>query len=331
MRSEPNSVDTNPAWLSSRPQEASPAAGAGASVLEASHLWKIFHGRKGDVEAVKGVSLSLQRGCVLAFLGPNGAGKTTTIKLIAGLITADAGDVRVAGVDVRTDRRALRQVGAVLEGNRNVYWRLTPEENLEYFGTLRGLRRSEARRRAGELLERFGLTSKRGIAVRTLSRGMQQKLAIAVALVHGPRLLLLDEPTLGLDVEAAEHVKQLIAALAREGGAILLTTHQLEVAQQLADRVAIIHHGVVLADDATPALLKKFTGAAYAVELDGTIDALRRERLRRLGAEVTGHQVSIPGSGDGLYDCLAILRPLPIVRIVKEEATLTDVFMRLIQ
>ncbi|MEL7511116.1 MAG: ABC transporter ATP-binding protein, partial [Cyanobacteria bacterium J06554_3] len=195
-----------------------------ALALASEGLRKSYGRRKRRFEAVRDVSLHIAAGEVLAFLGPNGAGKTTTIKMIAGLIRPDAGWVRIAGLDPHRQPDALQGVGAVLEGNRNLYWRLTPLENLEYFGVLRKMPRKAARERGLELLEAFDLLDKRKDPVQKLSRGMQQKIAIAVALIHKPQLLLLDEPTLGLDVEAGETVKQLVRQVAASGCAILLTT-----------------------------------------------------------------------------------------------------------
>ena len=200
-------------------------------VLEVNNLSKGYRVNGKYFEAVRQVSLTLDQGEVLAFLGPNGAGKTTTIKTIAGLVEPNGGSVSVAGLNPHKNPQALRYVGAVLEGNRNLYWRLTSEENLEYFGVLKGLTRRQARRKGRELLERFELTPKRRTTVQMLSRGMQQKLAIATALIHQPKLLLLDEPTLGLDVEATQTVKVLVKEIAQEGCAILLTTHQLDIAE----------------------------------------------------------------------------------------------------
>jgi len=227
--------------------------------LDACNLKKSYRNRGQRLEAVRNVSLAISPGEVLAFLGPNGAGKTTTIKMIAGLIWPDEGWVRIAGRDPHRDPQALGMLGAVLEGNRNLYWRLTPEENLEYFGMLKGLDRRTVRQRSSKLLEQFGLLEKRRTPVQTLSRGMQQKLALAVALVHQPRLMLLDEPTLGLDVKATETVKSLIRQIAQEGHAILLTTHQLQVAEALADRVAIIHKGEIVAEAPTQKLIQQFS------------------------------------------------------------------------
>lgn len=303
-------------------------------VLEAHHLQKTYRQGGKQVRAVVDVSLTLAAGEILAFLGPNGAGKTTTIKMIAGLIQPDAGTVRILGRDPHADAGALAQVGAVLEGNRNLYWRLTPLQNLEYFGVLRGLSPRTARQRGLELLETFGLLEKRDVAVQTLSRGMQQKVAIAVALLHQPVLLLLDEPTLGLDVEAAQAVKSLIRQIAASGRAILLTTHQLEMAEALSDQVAVIEGGRILCQAPTQELIRQFAGAAstYRIELEQDLDPSRAERLLQQGVEILGfHQLRFGGSSEALYQVLEILKPLPLLSLKREEADLTHVFLKLLK
>ena len=299
--------------------------------LEVDNLKKTYRYGGKLVEAVRSVSLTLAAGEVLAFLGPNGAGKTTTIKMIAGLIRPDVGRVRIAGLDPHHNPQALRLLGAVLEGNRNLYWRLTPEENLEYFGVLKGLTRREARRRGKVLLERFDLTSKRRTPVQTLSRGMQQKLALAVALIHQPKLVLLDEPTLGLDVEATQNVKALVRAIASEGCAILLTTHQLDIAEELSDQVAIIQKGEIIASSSTRDLIRQFSGSAYTIEVEGELDPLRVRALQEVGAEVQAGQVVYMGSPEGLYPVFEILRPLPLIQVKKDSADLTEIFLKLVQ
>ncbi len=298
-------------------------------VLEAHHLRKTYQYQGKVIQAVRDVSLQIAAKEVLAFLGPNGAGKTTTIKMIAGLILPDEGGVRIAGRNPHRDSQALRMVGAVLEGNRNLYWRLTPEENLEYFGVLRGLSGSVARRRGQELLERFDLHSKRRTTVQTLSRGMQQKLALAVALVHQPQLLLLDEPTLGLDVEATESVKSLVREIAREGCAILLTTHQLNIAEELSDRVAIINKGEIIAEQSTNELIRQFSGTAYTLELENNLDPSRASRIEALGGVVNAKTIYL--RPETLYQVFDILKPLPLVRVEKDQANLTEIFLKLIR
>src|SRR4028119_2358780 len=298
--------------------------------LEVDNLKKTYRYGGKLVEAVRSVSLTLAVGEVLAFLGSNGAGKTTTIKMIAGLIRPDAGRVRIAGVDPHRNPAALRLVGAVLEGNRNLYWRLTPEENLEYFGVLKGLSYREARRRGRVLLERFDLLSKRRTTVQNLSRGMQQKLALAVALVHQPQLLLLDEPTLGLDVEATESVKSLVREIAREGCAILLTTHQLNIAEELSDRVAIINNGEIIAQKPTDELIQQFSGTAYTLELENNLDAIRASKIEALGGLVQAKTIYL-SKPETLYQVFDILQPLPLVRVEKDQANLTEIFLKLVR
>jgi ABC-2 type transport system ATP-binding protein len=299
-------------------------------ILNAQNLQKCYKADRSTFLAVEDVSLQLAAGEVLAFLGPNGAGKTTSIKMIAGLIRPDRGTVQILDRDPHRDPLALGLIGAVLEGNRNLYWRLTPEENLEYFGVLRGLSRQQARRKGRELLERFELSHKRQTTVQKLSRGMQQKLAIAVALVHDPQLLLLDEPTLGLDVEATTTVKRLVKEIAQEGRAILLTTHQLDVAEELSDRVAIINQGKIFTEKPTQELIADFSGSTYRVELEQSIDAERQEKLVALSVTVSDRQIHVPEPAL-LYPVLDIMRPLPIVKIEKDQANLTDVFLRIVQ
>jgi ABC-2 type transport system ATP-binding protein len=300
------------------------------AILDVQHLYKTYRQRSSVVAAVQDICLQIQAGDVLAFLGANGAGKTTTIKMIAGLISPDWGSVSIAGFNPHRDARALRQVGAVLEGNRNVYWRLTPQENLEYFGVLRGLSRRVARQRAQVLLERFDLGAKQATTVQKLSRGMQQKVAIAVALIHNPQLLLLDEPTLGLDVEAVQAVKQLVRQIADEGRAILLTTHQLDVAEELSDRVAIIQQGRLVAETATDELIQQFSSSSYVVELAVPLPPDIISKLDRLGAVAKPLSVYVPDP-ELLYSILDILKPLPILRVEKEQANLTDIFLQLVR
>lgn len=299
------------------------------NALEAYNLKKTYR-HKQIVEAVKNVSLTIGSGEVLAFLGPNGAGKTTSIKMMAGLIKPDAGWVRIAGSDPHRNPAALQNLGAVLEGNRNVYWRLTPQDNLEYFGVLKGLSHRQARKSGMALLERFGLLHKRRTPVQNLSRGMQQKLAIAVSLIHQPQLLLLDEPTLGLDVEATEDVKLLVREIAASGCAILLTTHQLAIAEELSDTIAIIQQGEILTQAPTAELIRQFSGTTYKIELEGGIDDDERiTQLETVGADIIDRHIYI--KQELLYKVLEILKPLPLHCVEKEQADLTQIFLKIVR
>lgn len=293
--------------------------------LEAQGLHKRF----GTLEAVKNVHLTLRPGEILAFLGKNGAGKSTTVKMLAGLLLPDEGKVRLLGKNPFREPLALKHLGAVLEGNRNTYWRLTPLENLVYFGVARGLRLAATRKRALKLLEEYALLEKAHTEVRHLSRGMQQKLALLQALVHDPEVLLLDEPTLGLDVETALLMQQKIRALARAGKAILLTTHQMEVAEALADRVAIIHRGEVILEETKERLLARFSGEYYVLELEKPPPLEVLQHLWALGIEGE-NPFFFRGDGEAIWRVLEAVKPLPLKRVAKAEADLLEVFLKVV-
>lgn len=301
------------------------------SILEVCNLQKTYQQRGKRIEALRGVSFNINAGEVLAFLGPNGAGKTTSIKMIAGLIQPDSGSVRIAGCDPQRNPQALRSLGAVLEGSRNLYWRLTAQENLEYFGVLRGSSPKATHQEAMRLLDRFGLMHKRRTPVKALSRGMQQKLAIAVSLVHKPKLLLLDEPTLGLDVEASQNVKALVGEVALEGCAVLLTTHQLDLAEEISDRVAIIQNGKIIAEESTVDIIKRFSGSTYIIEVEGELNQMQISKIEALGAIFEAGQILYAGTKQGLYRLLTLLEPLPLLFVKQERSDLTQIFLRLVR
>ncbi|MFJ6171914.1 MULTISPECIES: ABC transporter ATP-binding protein [unclassified Curtobacterium] len=200
------------------------------------------------VEAVRGIDLTISRGEVVAVLGPNGAGKTTTVKMAATLLEPTSGSVRVAGVDaVRQPRAARRHLGLVLGGDRGFYMRATALQNLRFFGGLQGVSGPRARARTVAVLETVGLSGRGDDRVETYSRGMRQRLHIARALMSDPELLLLDEPSIGLDPEGAEDLRNIIRRLRTNGHAVLLTTHHLRDADDLADRIDIVAGGQIVA------------------------------------------------------------------------------------
>ena len=254
----------------------------GAPALEAHGLVKRYKSRGRSITAVDGVSFSVQRGEIVGLLGPNGAGKTTAIKCLLNLIPPTAGQVRIAGFDPgRRPAEALRRVGAVLEGSRNVYWRLSPLENLIYFANLHNFPRRSARRRAEELLELFGLGGAKNRPVGELSRGMQQKVAVCAALIRDPQVLILDEPTLGLDVETERDLRRILVRTAREEGrAVVVSSHELPLIEAVCDRVIIINSGRVVADDAVARLLEVFRARSYRLRLMDPVSGELAERLR---------------------------------------------------
>lgn len=215
-----------------------------SSGLKVSGLAKSFGGKK----AVDGIDFEVKAGELYALLGPNGAGKTTTLRMIAGLLNADAGEISVFGVDARRDPLAAKQLIAWLPDEPLLYDKLTAWEYLEFVAGLWGVSAQEAQKRAEELLRLLGLWDNRNDRCETFSRGMKQKALLAGALIHEPKLLMLDEPLTGLDAGASRLVKDLIRARVANGAAVILTTHILEVAERMADRIGIIKDGRLLTE-----------------------------------------------------------------------------------
>src|ERR687898_441107 len=224
--------------------------------IEASGLEKSF----GKTRAVCGVDLAVRRGRVYGMLGPNGAGKTTTIKILATLLRPDAGEARVLGHDVVRDADAVRAAISLTGQLASVDENLTGEENLILLGRLLGFRHSQAKARAAELLEVFGLVEAAGRLVKGYSGGMRRRLDIAASIIVTPELMFLDEPSTGLDPRSRNQVWDIVRALAAGGTTILLSTQYLEEADQLADGIAVIDHGRVIAEG-TPGQLKASVGS----------------------------------------------------------------------
>jgi ABC-2 type transport system ATP-binding protein len=299
------------------------------------NVTKTFDGKT----AVSHLSFTLNLGEILALLGPNGAGKTTTIKMVLGLITPTSGRVMVKGFEMsggRESRTGARYLGAVLEGSRNAYWRLSILENLRYFGGLRGMARKQVDEKATELLALLQLLEHQHQEVRQVSRGMQQKVAIANALMHDPEILVLDEPTLGLDVEAARLLEETITALARRGKAILLTTHGMGLAERLADRILVINDGRQVAYDETRRLLqasktrtiveiktRPSLPSALWTEVSCRFPSLVQRDNVLEWVEPEQHQIVT------LYQMLDRAGGITVVSIAHREPTLEEVFLTL--
>jgi ABC-2 type transport system ATP-binding protein len=202
----------------------------------------------GKIRVLHGVDLKVAPGEVVTLLGPNGAGKTTTLRMVAGLLPADSGEIEVFGIDARRRPIEAKRIIAWLPDEPMLYDKLDPLEYLEFVAGLWGAEPRRAQTLANELLETLGLWEHRRERCEGFSRGMKQKVALAGALVHEPRLLMLDEPLTGLDAAVARQVKDLLAARVKQGATIILTTHILEVAERLADRIGIIQRGRLIAE-----------------------------------------------------------------------------------
>jgi sodium transport system ATP-binding protein len=215
--------------------------------------------RFGEVDAVRRVTFDAADGTVIGLLGPNGAGKTTTLRLMTGLMKPDGGSIHVDGTDVIADPRAAQRLMGVLPDSRGLYPRLTAREHIRYFGRLHGLHGSTLTSRIDRLIHRFGLD---GLADRTVagfSQGERTKVALARALVHEPRHVILDEPTNGLDVMSTRAVRDLIRGLRQEGCCVVFSSHIMQEVSALCDRIIVIAQGIVVADG-TPADLRRDTG-----------------------------------------------------------------------
>ncbi len=212
--------------------------------------------RFGEVQAVAEVSFTVRRGEVFGFLGPNGAGKTTTINILTGLARPDAGRFSLGGIDCIHKPRAAQQLIGVAPDESNLYPELTGFENLCFCGALYGLRKRHRESRARRLLNEFSLDKVGGRKFGAYSKGMKRKLTLAAAMVHEPQILFLDEPSTGIDVASARQIRQLIAALHKAGTTIFLTTHNIEEAERLCDRIAFIVSGKVVRIDSVTALLR---------------------------------------------------------------------------
>jgi lipooligosaccharide transport system ATP-binding protein len=299
-------------------------AGEETAVIAAEGLTKRF----GAFTAVDGISFRVARGECFGILGPNGAGKTTTIRMLYGFSPVSAGSLRVFGLDTARELPRIKaRIGVCQQGN-TLDPDLTVAENLEVFSRYFGLPRAVAHARAAELLAFVAMEQRRDAPVAELSGGLQRRLMLARALINEPDLLILDEPTTGLDPQARHQVWERLGDLKRRGLTVLLTTHYLEEAAQLCDRLVIMDHGRILVAGAPRALVREHAGA-HVVEVPSPTPELRAfVRERGLRVEDLGHRLIISSSdGEELYreivdrfcagECL--LRP----------ATLEDVFLKL--
>lgn len=308
-------------------------------MIETRGLTRHFRVKDTTVEAVRGIDLDVAEGELVAFLGPNGAGKSTTLRMLTTLLAPTAGSARVAGQDVvAAPARVRERIGFIGQGNGGGHSHRVGDE-LVTQGRAYGLGRADARRRAGELLDAFGLAELADRKVSTLSGGQQRRLDIALGMVHRPSLLFLDEPSTGLDPQNRANLKEHILALRAEHGAtVVLTTHYLDEADALADRVVVVDHGRVIADD-TPARLKsELVGdlvtlvAVDAADAGAVASALERGASRPSVA-VRGREVTarVPGGPSLVPELLRSLEGggIGVAAAEVARATLDDVFLHL--
>ncbi|MCE4604452.1 MAG: ABC transporter ATP-binding protein [Aeropyrum sp.] len=312
--------------------------------VEAEGLVKEYRmgllGKGKTVRALDGVSLRIKTGELYSILGPNGAGKTTLIKILSTLLLPDSGYARVAGYDVVREADMVRmRIGVVLGGERALYWRLSAWDNLWFFSQLYGIPPGEARRLIRHLLDLVGLAEWANVRVENFSKGMKQRLHIARGLLNDPEVLLLDEPTIGLDPVAAREVRGIVRRVVSEGRTVILTTHYMWEAEELSDRVAIMGGGRILAEG-SPEELRSILSAERVVVLKTDGDGMGEEDLKGLGGisvavrredRYTVYRVIVNSVDDFIDGLLAMARERGVRLRGLEVRTpsLEDVFVRI--
>jgi ABC-2 type transport system ATP-binding protein len=294
-----------------------------------------------EVEAVRGVSFAVEQGELFGLLGPNGAGKTTTIKMLVTLLIPTSGAARVLGHDVVSEARTVRRkIGYVFGGDRGAYERLSGLDNLRYFSELYGVPPKVQKRRIPELLDLVGLTGREKERVEGYSRGMKQRLHIARGLLHDPPVVVLDEPTIGLDPVGARELRQTISELAHSGKTVLLTTHYMYEADALCDRIAVIAEGEIVAEG-TPSALKSVVADRTVVEIEafglpeGALERVRASPgVTSVSVEEREHvQLLLVQAPKGLeltQQLLGCIGDVRVGRVSAREPTLEDAYVSLV-
>ncbi len=290
-----------------------------------------------DITAVNNISFEVRTGEILGILGPNGSGKTTTLKSILGLIEFDKGSVEVNGLSIRKNRNEiLTNVGAILEGARNIYWHLTPMENLTYFAGIRGIPKKIIADRAQYLLESLELTDVANKEIRQFSAGMKQKCALACAFIHDPSILLLDEPTLGLDVEITRTIMNwLVEVVEKEGKTILITSHNMDFVESICERILIIRKGEIISHETVKSLKEKFARKHFLIDLQSEPHETLIESVSSLGSTSTSGN-SIKVELETLDHLLPLLQALDeagikMLNFKSVENDLEDIFLEVIR
>jgi len=249
------------------------------SVIEASELTKSY----GEIRAVDRISFEVMKGEFFGFLGPNGAGKTTTIRMLTGVIKPDSGTASIMDYDIQREPLKSKQLMGILPELANAYFDLTAWQNLMFLGELYGVPKPRRHERAILLLKKVGLCERKDQLVKGFSKGMRQRLLVCMALLNEPQILFLDEPTVGLDVQSARVIRDMLGELNEDGTTIFLTTHNMEEANQLCSRVAIINHGKIAAID-HPENLRRMASGLHSIEVafDRPVNIESLSRLSRV-------------------------------------------------
>ena len=271
--------------------------------------------RYGEIVAVNDISFQIGSGELFGFLGPNGAGKTTTINLLTGLARLDAGTINIDGIDCTSNPKAAQHLVGIVPDESNLYPELTGFENLSFCAALYGIRKSERQTRARELLDTFGLADAANRKFAGYSKGMKRKLTFAAGIIHQPPILFLDEPTTGIDVASARQVRQIIAELHRKGTTVFLTTHYIEEAERLCERIAFIVNGRIVRTDRTADLLQPVKGKNVLLLSVSNGEAKLSEEMT---SAFPGYQFQSTTSGQVRVESAEPVSVGPLVRFLEE-------------
>ncbi|MBE9478514.1 MAG: ABC transporter ATP-binding protein [Chloroflexi bacterium] len=303
------------------------------SSIEANSLCKMF----GTFTAVDDVSLHVKPGEILALLGPNGAGKTTTIRMLASILKPTSGSAKIAGYDIAHEQVAVRSVVGLLTEQHGLYTRMRAAEYLDFFGSVYGIDPSTIQQRTRTLLGEYKLQESAGLRLGQYSKGMRQKLALVRALLHEPQILLLDEPTSAMDPESAHHVRSSIVQMRSDDRAIIVCTHNLFEAEALADRIAIIRRGKIIANDSPVDLKQKMVGdpimeLRLACSVDGALKHLPEGTVEIASGDnwirysTSQPEVVNPKTLSSLANA-----GIPVVTLSRVERSLEEVYLQVVR
>jgi len=319
------------------------------AVIEVNDLVRVYKTSSGFVRkkrketvAVDHISFSVEQGELFGLLGPNGAGKTTTIKMLTTLLLPTSGSIKVLGYDIVKDSIEVRKrIGLILGGEKGLYYRITARQNLKYFADLYGVPLSTRDKRIREVLDLVGLQDRADERVEDFSRGMKQRLHIAKGIVHDPELIFMDEPSIGLDPQAARDTRRMIKDFISAGKTIMLTTHYMYEADELCDRIGVITKGKIVALD-TPEVLKRLVRDTSVIEVEvfGLTEKLIEDTRRLPGVQAVSAtmaedkqvmRVQVTDPAEMLGKVVAILQDRKVIGVKVKEPTLEDAYLWLVE
>lgn len=303
------------------------------TIIKVKDVVKNYGKKDSIVRALDYASMNIERGKITALLGPNGSGKSTLIKSICGLIEVDSGEILVNNQNISSNRKVMDSMGCILEGERNIYYYLTVYDNLYYFGKLNKIKRNKLKLKIEEVLIQLNLVHKKKNYVSELSRGMQQKVALAILLIKDPEILLLDEPTLGLDVQSSIQLNNYLVYLCDvKGKTIILTTHQLDLAEQISHNIIFFQNGKVLLNKTKKEIKEQYQpDLKVKIYFKDLLTAQQKDILLKYGSiEIHDGNFHVIAEASNISEIYSICKDIgiEITEISTDKKTLQDVFLQ---